>query len=301
MCSFTTFEPNQPQNDNLNLQSEAVSILLSVSEALDEDSEIAYCTACGCLLIRIRQWGRYSFLYPFKLQDAANEMLAISELERYAMREELPLVISDIPVEALGEVIIGYRHLDVDAMDSECQSYSIAVKTECMLAGQIPCVSFQRVTLCALAEEHTEAYAALWRDEETNALFGYSYREDFGEVDDEHFIATAREEFARGIAMNFAVTQDGAFIGDAMLYNFDGRGGAHFALRLLPSARGRGLSHDVVLAIIEAAHELTLTHLYAECKTENAPSAALLNKHMSLLGESEGVMHFSLNLTETEQ
>lgn len=292
MCSFTIFDKNK----NLSLQNEEYSILSSIAEALDCDSEIAFSLIHGCLLVRVREWGRYSFLYPFATREGANEREALFAIERYAIREELPLIISDIPSEMLGDVIRGYRHVDVDAMDAVCESYSISVKTECMLAERLPNAEFDGVELGELTDADIADYARLSRDRKTGEFFGYDYREDYGDVGDEHFIAQAREEFARGIAMNFAVRHLGRMVGDAMLYAFDGRGGAHFALRLLPEARGQGLSHKIARALQNAARALSLTRLYAECKKQNAPSVALLRRHMNEIGESDDELYFSCEL-----
>ena len=292
MCSFTVFN----ENENICLQKDALSILLSVKEALDEDAELAYCILHGCLLARIREWGRYSFLYPFDL-GGGDERAAVLAISEYAVREELPLVISDIPAERLGDTIRGFRHIDVDAADPLSESYSVAVKTECMLADTIPKAAFGRVSLGELQNSDAESYARLWRDRATNEFFGYDYRDDLGEIDDDaYFISMAREEFLRGVAMNFAVRAEGEFIGDAMLYAFDGRGMAHFALRLLPEARGLGYSHEVVGAIEEAARRLSLVGLFAECKRGNERSSALLSRRMEKTGERGGTLYFRLSL-----
>lgn len=292
MCSFTVFD----ENENKSLQNGIFSILSSVKEALDGDAELAYCISHGCLLARIREWGRYSFLYPFDL-GGGDERAAVLNLSEYAVREELPLVISDVPAERLGDTLLGFRHIDVDAMDALCESYSVTVKTECMLKDEIPSASIGRITLTELCDTDAGDYARLWRERETNEFFGYDYREDYGDVtDDGYFISMAREEFLRGVAMNFAVRANGGFIGDAMLYAFDGRGGAHFALRLLPEARGMGYSHEVVGAVAEIARRLSLVMLFAECKRENERSSALLSRYMQRTAERDGTVYFSLAL-----
>ena len=259
---------------------------LYVSEE-DSDVEFAISVSSGCAIIRVFDMGRYLFLYPYEfLEDAVieNAIIAVSE---YAMREELPLVFSDVPPESLCS-FVGFRHINIDAEDSECQSYRVKIKTECDLISEIPEIDAGRVKLNAITKSDIPDYARLCKSENVNKYWGYDYREDANEPSDEYFFEIARRDFDLGLSLSLAIREKEKFVGEAILYAFDGRGGAEFAIRLLPEAMGKGLGRESVRAVFLLAESIGLCSLSAKVLSENFPSHAMLRPLMEAVTLNDG-------------
>ncbi len=250
-----------------------------------EDIEYAFNVSFSCLLVRICDMGRYAFPFPFELSENADFEKAISAVEEYAMREEIPLVFSDVPPEMLS-FFAGFRHMNIDAEDGAELTYRVRIKTECELLWEIPELTCGRITLSALSDADTADFARLSRDTDSLKYWGYDYRADVGDnVADTYFIETAREEFARGLSISLAVRADGKFVGETLLYGFCGHGSAELAIRILPELRGFGFGSEALSASIEYAEKIGLTALYARIFKENIPSLKMASKHMEQVSE----------------
>ena len=258
------------------LRGELFELAYSLDASI-EDVEFALSFAHGCALVRIFDMGRYSFLYPFAMTDDADPSLALSDIAEYAMREEIRLVVDDVPKECISD-FLSFRHFDVDARDSEGESFRITVKTECELMDGLPEVTLGRVELTAITENDIREYSRLCRDNDVNKLWGYDYAEDVSDPEDSYFYETAMKELSAGISASMAIRHDGIFVGEAVLYAFDGRGGAEFATRLLPEWQGLGLGTESVRAICAAAAEIGLIRLSTKVMKENIASIGMLKK-----------------------
>lgn len=241
----------------------------------DSDLELAACVFADTLLIRIFDFGRYLFAFPYELTEDADLSAAIEAVREYAMREEIPLVFSDVPAQVL-PLFSGFLHMDLDAEDKEGNSYRIKIKNECQLIDEIPNVILGRVTLNEICESDLPLYAKLARDKDVNKYWGYDYSEDEKDATDEYFLDNARCEFARGVACSMAIRVDGEFVGESIIYAFDGKGGAEFALRLLKNKQGYGLGTAAAKATLHAAREIGLCELRAIIMAENLPSIGML-------------------------
>ncbi len=261
----------------------------------DEDIEYALAISHGCVLIRVFDMGRYLFLYPYEICEDSMLSYAIDDICEYAMRQEIPLVFSDVPREAL-PTLARFRHMDLDAEDSECESYRVRVKTECQLISEIPTVTYGRVTLNALLDSDTEPYARLCSDEELNSMWGYNYRQDVANPPKSYFLETARDEFSRGIALSVAIRTENTFCGEAVLYAFDGKGSSEVAVRLLPEWQGKGLGRQAVKGCIILARKIGLTRLFSVVKNENIPSQKIFSATMELTEQNEECKIYSIKL-----
>ncbi len=241
------------------------------------DLEFAISYSHGCALIRVFDMGRYSFIYPYELSKGANVRAAISEIAEYAMREEIGLVVDDVPKECIRD-FLSFRHINIDASDLLGEYIRITVKTECELCGEVPEVEAGRVKLNELTEGDIPEYSRLVRDKSVNKYWGYNYSEDISDPTDEYFYDMAHYERSLGISLSMAIRYNDAFIGEAVLYAFDGRGNAEFALRLLPEWQGRGLGTETVHAIKAAAREIGLITLTPRVMKENEASLKMLSK-----------------------
>ena len=158
MISFKVLD-NENLNSIVNALSENLSeneseTLLEIANSLslgeDEDVELAISVSSGCALIRVFDFGRYFFVFPYELSDSADVDAAISEISEYAMREEIGLVFSDVPSSELCR-FSGYRHMDLDAEGADTESYRVKIKTECQLCEEIP----EPVPVAVAASSHS--------------------------------------------------------------------------------------------------------------------------------------------------
>ena len=265
----------------------------------DPDGDIEYAAAAkfGCVLIRIQDLGRYSFLYPYPFCENADVSAAVEFVAEYAMREDIPLVFCDVPCEEVGVFgSLGFRHFNLDAEDGECSGFRVEIKSECELADEVPTVTDGTVELSPLAEGDVSAYAEISRDLSSIRYWGYDYRKDAPNADDEYFFRTASRDFLAGYSLTEGIRLGGKLIGEAQLYAFDRRGAAEFAIRILPEYRGRGLGSRALDLLFEVAARVGLTSLRCDVMKENEPSLALIGKKMERVAESSGVVKFFAKL-----
>lgn len=251
--------------------------LLDSFDRDDDTVEYAIAAAHGCALVRVFDMGRYLFIFPIEMTYGANTEEALDELRAYAVKEEIPLVISDVPRDELDWVISTFRHMNVDAED-EGWAFRIEVRSECSLLDAEPSYQSERVSLTPLYDSDVPKMARLNRDPEVNEFWGYDYREDFGEVEDGFFLNTAREEFARGVALTLAVRLGDEYIGEAIYYAFDLRGSAEIGIRLLPEYMGQGLGSETLDAMISLGEKIGLIGLYATVDKSNKRSRRLMSR-----------------------
>ena len=169
------------------------------------------------------------------------------------------------------------------------------VENELKDLDTIPTIHSERLTLSPLTEEDREAYNALCLDDERNKWWGYDYRRDWkGEDLSEYFLKVAREDFAGKLAVNFAVRLDGKCIGEALLYRFDGKGGAEEGCRIAPEYAGHGYGTEAFRALADwGLYRLNLSHIVAKCYKENASSCQMLSSCMRKSGEDETFYYFN--------
>ena len=252
--------------------SEIVDSLLS-----DDECEYALSHSNGCLLVRIFD-KKYLFLYPVALCDGADESVAAYSLREYAVKEEIPLVYSDVPREELGNLIPLFRHANVDAQDDEGDSFTVKIMSEAAMFEQIPRVEYEDVCLDEITDADDADYARLCKDKDTNAFWGYDYSADKDCPEDSYFREMAENEFGRGVAMAFAVRVNERFVGEASLYAFDLIGGCECAIRILPEYRGQGIATKALLALKSVAEMAGLINLYATVDERNEASKMLFGK-----------------------
>ena len=159
---------------------------------------------------------------------------------------------------------------------------------------EIPALHTERLTLDALQEKDRAAYNALCLDEERNRLWGYDWRKDYdGRPVEEYFLAVAQEDFRLRRCVNFAVRLGEKCIGEALLYRFDGRGGAEEGCRIAPEYAGCGYGTEAFAAAADwALYGLGLARVVAKCFKENEASYKMLSFSMKRTGEDEQYFYF---------
>ena len=158
----------------------------------------------------------------------------------------------------------------------------------------IPTLKTERLTLSALTEQDIPAYNALVLDGERNRWWGYDDVGGLGApVEERSFFEVARRDFENRLAINFAVRLDGKLIGEAVLYNFDYRGGAELGCRIDSAYAGHGYGTEAFAAVAKwALYKLRLTRVVAKCYKENEASFRMLSSCMRKTGEDETFFHF---------
>ena len=158
----------------------------------------------------------------------------------------------------------------------------------------IPELKTERLTLTALREEDIPAYNALVLDADHNRWWGYDDAGSLTEPRTERsFFEVAERDFAARSAVNFAVRLDGQFIGEAVLYRFDYRGGAELGCRIAPAFTGHGYGTEAFAAVADwALYQVHLTKVVAKCFRENEPSRKMLSASMRPIGEDGTFYYF---------
>ncbi len=159
---------------------------------------------------------------------------------------------------------------------------------------EIPRVETARLTLSALTEQDIPAYNALVLDQERNRWWGYDDVAGLGgPVEERSFYDVARRDFENRLAVNFAVRLEGKLIGEAVLYNFDCRGGAELGCRIDKAYAGNGYGVEAFTAAAEwGLYKLHLGRVFAKCFKENQASFKMLSACMRKHGEDETFFYF---------
>ena len=271
---------------------EIFEIVSSFSDSLGEGVEFCFCRFGELLLVRIFDGEDYTFVYPIALSDNADERAALEEIRLYAVREELPLVFCDVPLESLPLIEEHFRFSEAYAEDEDDESFRVRVLTELSRAVDIPRVTDGVLTLRHLCEEDIPDYARLSKDSELNKYWGYDYRLDRGEPEDEYFYNVACRALDDGVALSLAVDFEGKFVGEATLWGFDLLGSAELGFRILPEWQGRGFGARSLSLLLELGAELSLKSLRASVMKENLRSEAIVKKKMALYEQNDNVNYY---------
>ena len=279
MLKFT--EITEEKAEKLASEFSCAELALSVMESFDySDPDVSYavCEHEGFILVRIFDLGRYMFLYPIEMRSEVDTDAALLALSEYAMREEIGFTLTGVPTCEVERLLrLGFRHLDVDLEDED--SYRVRVKTECELASDVGGFELNGLSVSLIDYDCASAYGELCRDAELNRFWGYDYREDAQDADDEFFIDEAKSGFARGASLTFALKFDGELVGTSELFAFDGRGSCECAVKIARWAQGRGFGSLGIEAAIKVAQELGLSRLYCDVMNENVHSIRMVSKY----------------------
>jgi hypothetical protein len=220
----------------------------------------------------------YEGVYPATVQAFAS---CFCKDVRFINREE------DAGDEGLRRSKVQYR--------ATCMQpkYSVCVQSELASWRRIPALSTERLTLSALCEEDKAAYNRLCLDDRRNRYWGYDYRSDCPEPDENYFLEVTRRDFRSRTAVNWGIRAGGRLVGEVLLYDFDYHGGAQIGIRLLEGQEGQGFAGEALAAILhQGLYALGLSVIYAKCYRENAKSFKLLSGHMQKVREDDTFIYF---------
>lgn len=271
-----------------------------IGQAEDMDAEqILAAIFNGCLIFRLYSSDTgYYFEAPIPLSESADIGGAYNAIYDYCLREAIPTVIVDVPGEDAELATEGMSSAVLTEMGDG--AYLLELLTECMRCEELPERLYDRVYLGEFAASYAPDYARLIEDRELNKYYGYDATEDIKALLPTDYIDAVRGEFRRGESMTFAATvlnDDGenAFVGEGVLYAFDGRGNATAAFRVLPEHQGQGLGREIFIALTEIAKEIGLDRVKCDVKLENEPSLRLLSRFGTPY-VSGGAAHFEFAL-----
>ncbi len=159
---------------------------------------------------------------------------------------------------------------------------------------EIPELTTERLTLTEIREEDIPAYNALVLDQERNRWWGYDDVKGLGKpMEERSFYEVARRDFENRLAVNFAIRLDGRMIGEAVLYNFDCRGGAELGCRIDRAYAGLGYGTEAFRAVAEwALYKIHLNRVVAKCFHENEASYKMLSSCMRKNGQDDTFYYF---------
>ena len=160
---------------------------------------------------------------------------------------------------------------------------------------EIPTLFTERLVIDSFALTDMADYAALATDDERNLYWGYDYKADLGEEtpNADYFARVLAEDEGRGVCYSRKIARtDGAFVGEAVVYNFRVDGSCELGLRVTRDAAGQGYGREAYRALADAMLPLT-GRLHARCYKANAPSREMiLAAGFTLERESEDMYYF---------
>ncbi|MBD5170308.1 MAG: GNAT family N-acetyltransferase, partial [Oscillibacter sp.] len=242
---------------------------------------IALAEICGDTLVCHIEKGlpQYEGVYPFMVQSFA---AAHSQGLTWINRED------DAGDRGLRTSKLQYLPAFLGA------KVSVQIRNELSGLETIPVLKTERLILDGIREEDKQAYNRLCLDDERNRWWGYDYHDDLkGEWTEDYFLSITREDFQNKQAVNFAIRLDGKFIGEAVLYHFDYKGGAELGCRILPEYAGNGYGAEAFRRAAEwSLYTLGLYRLVAKCYHENEASKKMLESCMRPAGKDETFLYF---------
>jgi RimJ/RimL family protein N-acetyltransferase len=277
------------------------------AELLDYASSLAYMGASvsvgesgGCITLLVSPRAESSFFsFPEPVSEDSDLELMLDEIFELCLIMELPMNFCDVKREQLPILLQGVRHADIDG---DGENFNVRIRTECQLLEDAPEILAGRVYLGELVHAYGEDYKRLVTDKDHNRYSGEDVRFDMKDRPAEYFIDEARADLDRGIALTLAATVqseqgDNIFIGEGVLYRFDGFGECEAAVRILPEHRGKGYSKEILRGLIEIGRSLGLLSVVARVRRENERALRLAASLMNMLppGEDAEAVTFVLN------
>ena len=277
----------------------ATDILTLYSED-DSAEEYAATSSDGCLLVRCYD-GEYSFSYPIRICESADPVKAALEIRAYAVKEEIPLVYYDVPKKDVGDLVVNFRHVNIDSSNYPNLYFTVRVMSELSLVDEMPeYTNFFGYSLTRFTPEDDEDYARLCTDKETNEFWGYDYSEDEPNPDKSYFRQVAESEFYQSRALCLALRHKGKFIGEGTLYYFDFLGGCECAVRILPEYRKMGYATQAMRILKTIARNMGIIHLKAQVDVRNSASLRLADKFLYEEGRDGKVATFKRKIVNID-
>ena len=278
------------------LADDVSEIVLGLSECQGDDTSVAFAYLDEVLYARVFDGEKYLFPLPFMLTESADAVGACINLASYAVREMIPLIITDVPRDEIEFLCSVFPHVDAFTYEDDDDCFFIKVNNECDMLSEIPTVELDGIVLDEIGEKDKERYAQLCRDRELNKYWGYDADVDNPDGNADFYLNVARREFGDGVAITLAIRCDGEFVGEATIYGFDYRGAASIAVRVMKDCQSRGIGSGATRALIKLASDIGLDTLKTEILNENVGSIKMTSKYMSVEKRTEDKTYFTLKI-----
>ena len=159
--------------------------------------------------------------------------------------------------------------------------YMVHANAPAACVQPLPVIRAGSVVLTALRKDDRAAYLRLNTDIENNRWWGYDYREDAGitgSIDEDTFYNSVQYDMRMGDSINFAVreSEDGAMIGEGILWKFTAGGQVEAGLRLMPEYHGKGYGKAAYTALADFAEQELKLKVVARCFLPNQPSYRMI-------------------------
>lgn len=241
--------------------------------------EVAYSYFDGCIIMRYySDDAGYHFEAPMPIRDGADVEGAYVAISEYCVGEAIVETVVGIPPEELDYMLRGADRYSL--AEDEDGTLAVRIITECMECEFMPETMYDDVYLGEFASSYAPKYEKMLKDANLNCHFGYNILDDIPNGTGMDFIENARAEFERSESITLAATVDengeNVFVGEGVLYAFDGRGKACVSFRVLPEYHRRGIGRKIFSGLLGVAKQIGLKKVVAEVKKENLPSLNLL-------------------------
>ena len=271
-------------------------VIDSFTSLCEEGVSVAIALTNGAASFRIIDNDSCLFVFPVALTESADTSLACLDIAEYARKELVPLTFTDVPREYIGELSRLFSRLDARAYEDDEDCFFVMVCSECSSLDNFPTYTEGDITLDEITENDKEPYASLCSNKELNKWWGYDVSEDNPDGDSDYYLAVARGEYKAGVAITLAIRNKGGFVGEAVIYDFDYRGGAAIGIRILPEHQERGIGSRSLVALIALCKRIGLIELRTSIMEENIASVAMTGKYMYEVGRENGVVSFALKI-----
>lgn len=164
--------------------------------------------------------------------------------------------------------------------------FVFTVKNESYRLDKIPNFKSERLTYGSIKNSEKQKYYDLCVDEERNEYWGYDYKKDLDEeLTVDYFLKVARRDFKNRACINFAIRLNGEFIGETVLFNFDGKGACELGVRILRDYDGRGYGKEAFISTMRwALYYLGMSKIKSSCYVANIPSLKMHEELMKKTG-----------------
>ena len=239
----------------------------------------------------------YTFTYPIEVGEGFSVSEALAGITDFCVREGIPEIITGVPADCLGLLLSGVRHAEVHAQDLSGEYFAVEIKTELSMLDTDIDIEYEGIRLITPSCEYKEDYARLVADREHNKYYGYEVTDDISDATPAEMLAELLRELDSRITLTLFVTEGDVFVGEAVLYAFDGRGCAELSFRVAKEHTRRGLGRKILNALTDIAENMGLLTLKARATRENTPSLKLLLSEGFIKSrEEDGVACFTKEL-----
>ena len=265
-----------------------------IDSALDFGyEEVAVSRYRDMILFRVYDGEYYIFFSPIPLRDDVSEMDGVYAIREYAVKEDIPLFFSDVPIYLLHEMEEYFADIDY-TVSEDGESAEVTVNSPADLSTRIPIIVGDRVTLAEITSDYIEDYAEICSEPTGLKYYGYSYGDEVDDPAPDYFYERQLYDYTVGLAMTFGAYFEGHLIGECVLHRFDLIGGAEISIRLAPEHRRLGFGREILTAIIRHKPMLDIKTLYATVHIDNTPSIGLFSSVMDESGREGDKVHYEI-------